>query len=465
MKSVRNHLRLRRQGSALILSLIFIVLFSALAAAMAGMSGANVRIANNHRKLDNTRACAESGLEVMRYWIRQVEILGTTPDDQRFSLMATALQSVLAEVAIVPAVTSTTITIPSVTLNLSQNQEFSAVLTKIDNDTVRLVVTGRYGLLERTISSNCIFGIRAHNVFDYGLASEGPMHLTGAVVTAPGNPKLSVEANAFILSQGSTIALTMEGRTQIGGTVTLTDNTKIVDIVGEKAGIGGLLGQEALENVKHEEVYCEFPAMHPELFYSYATNVLSTASVSGGTHDNLRIPAGLNPTFSAGANLRGVIYIEWPNIVTFSGGTTITGIIVTDGDPTYDPNPNDPTAPTILFGANTSSYSMALLPTEPQFTGLHEQVGTAVLAPGFRVEFTGTFGVFNGAIGANGIEVSGGSGGTINGSIINYSSYPMTLGGNGFLTFNRSGLTEVPAGFVPQLVLHYDPSSYAEVAL
>jgi len=59
----------------------------------------------------------------------------------------------------------------------------------------------------------------------------------------------------------------------------------------------------------------------------------------------------------------------------------------------------------------------------------------------------------------------GNAGGTIQGSIINYSDVQMTLQGNTDLYFNRSGLTEVPAGFVPRLILAYDSSSYLEVPL
>jgi hypothetical protein len=179
----------------------------------------------------------------------------------------------------------------------------------------------------------------------------------------------------------------------------------------------------------------------------------------------VRIPAGLNPTFGGGATLMGVIYIESPNVVTFGGGTTITGIIVTNGDPTYDPPLSDSTAPRIIFGSNVNGYSTTQLPLEPQFTGLHEKTGTFALAPGFRVEFTGTFGMISGAIGANGMSVSGGSDGEIHGSLINYADNTMSLSGNGTLTFNRSGLDEIPAGFVPQIVLHYDASSYSEAAL
>ena len=75
------------------LSIIFIAIVSALAVALASVSGANVQIAENQRKVGTTRACADSGLEVVRYWMNQVAISGTTADDQRFSAIAASLQA------------------------------------------------------------------------------------------------------------------------------------------------------------------------------------------------------------------------------------------------------------------------------------------------------------------------------------------------------------------------------------
>jgi hypothetical protein len=105
------------------------------------------------------------------------------------------------------------------------------------------------------------------------------------------------------------------------------------------------------------------------------------------------------------------------------------------------------------------------LPEETQFYGLRDQIGTFVMAPGFHVSFGGNFGTISGAIAGNGIEFYGNAGGTINGSVLNYSDEEMLLSGNNDLYFNRSGLTEVPAGFVPEIVLVYNPSSYSEVLL
>ena len=63
-----------------------------------------------------------------------------------------------------------------------------------------------------------------------------------------------------------------------------------------------------------------------------------------------------------------------------------------------------------------------------------------------------------------GINFFGNAGGTINGSVVNYSDTPMTLGGSGSLLFNRPDAGSVPAGFEPEIVLHYVASSYTEVS-
>ena len=85
------------------------------------------------------------------------------------------------------------------------------------------------------------------------------------------------------------------------------------------------------------------------------------------------------------------------------------------------------------------------------------------MAPGFHVAFGGSFSSLSGAIAGNGIEFFGNAGGTINGSIINYSNESVTLSGNSDLSFNRSGIEDVPVGFVSEIVLHYDPESYSEL--
>ena len=119
----------------------------------------------------------------------------------------------------------------------------------------------------------------------------------------------------------------------------------------------------------------------------------------------------------------------------------------------------------INITGNVSSRSVSNLPDLPQFADIRTQTGTFILAPGFSASFGGNFDTISGAIAANGIEFFGNAGGTINGSVINYSDEEMTLTGNADLYFNRSGTAEIPAGFIPEIILTYVPSSYTEPVL
>ncbi len=455
--------RRTRRGAALIVSLVFILVFSALATALATMSGTNVQMAENHRRLQTTRACAESGLEILRYWMSRVSISGTTEPSARFSQVAASLQSELTGAGITnvaPVYSGTTITVSDVPLSTARGESFSAVLTALDQDTIRVDVTGHYRSIDRTLRSNYVFGTRASTVFDFGVASKGPVSLQGNVELEGVN--LEIESNAYIESLNDLLALTIQGNSHIAGTVKIVNGLAYVDLQGGKAGIGGATGEEATQPpyVTYDVPATEFPEMVPEHFESYATTTLdpNMDTSADAVLENIRIPAEMNPTFSGHAVLKGVIYIETPNVVLFTGTTDVTGIIVGDGDQTDDSGTNQ-----ISFQGNVNSWPVTELPQEPQYEGLHDQIGTFVIAPGFLVSFGGSFDALSGAIAANGIEFFGNAGGTINGSIINYADTEMSLDGNSDLYFNRSGLDDVPAGFVPELVLQYDASSYGEI--
>jgi hypothetical protein len=176
------------------------------------------------------------------------------------------------------------------------------------------------------------------------------------------------------------------------------------------------------------------------------------------TLDNVRIAANTNPTFTANTQINGVLFIEQPNTVNFNGNADITGVIVGDGDYTDNSGTN-----TITFNGNVSSSSVAELPES--FGTLRDETGTFMMAPGFAVSMGGSFDTLNGCIAANGVEFFGNAGGTIGGSVLNYSDEPMVLSGNSDLSFNRTGEVEVPDGFdiIEDFIIIYDPSAYDEV--
>jgi hypothetical protein len=437
-----------------------VVIFSALAVSMATMSGTNLQIAVNQHKADSARISAESGLDVTRYWLSRISISGTTADDLKFSQIANSLQEDLTSQCITnitPSYNGSTLTIPSVTLDSQGQKSFYGKITKIDKNTLQLDITGVCGAFTRTIRTDYKLGERANTVFDFGVATRGPLTTQGNISIDGVN--IAVESNAYIESLSSFVALTMSGNSNIAGTVKIVNPLATTDI-GDKAGVGGDTGADAMKNIEIGAPAVEFPEMVPSIFYSYATNVLTPSmDLKDVTLTNIRIPGGMNPVFSGHANLNGVFLIESPNVVEFGGGVNITGVIVTNGDSTDDSGTNQ-----LIFRGSVTDYSVDLLPDEPQFAGLRSQTGTFIIAPGFAVSFGGTMDT-SGAIAANGVEFFGNAGGKIKGSVINYADKDMMVWGNSDLLFNRSGTTEIPAGFVPQIVLVYDPSSYTEVVL
>ena len=463
MAPTSNSARSKNRGAVLIISMIFVVIFSALAVSMATMSGTNVQIAENQRKADRARACAESGFDVIRFWLNRVSISGTTAENLRFSQIADSLQEELTSENITNVTTScngSVLTIPSVTLDSPGQKSFYGTITPLDNETLRIDITGVCRSITRTIRAHYNFGERANNVFDFGVATKGPLALSGNIELEGVN--VSVEASVYIESENSNLALSIIGNSQIAGDVSIGNPIASVDLQGGQAGIGGETGQDAINNhVSFGVPPSEFPEPDPGQFESFVTPLDPNIDTSAdATLENVRIAPNTNPTFSGQVILKGIVYIETPNVVTFTGGADITGIIVGDGNLEDNSGVNQ-----IIFRGNVDGHPITELPMEEQFNGLHGQTGTFVMAPGFHVSFGGSFSTLSGAIAGNGVEFFGNAGGTINGSVINYSDEQMTLSGNSDLYFNRSGTTEVPAGFVPEIVLEYNPSSYSEVLI
>ncbi len=424
---------------------------------MASMSGNNLQIADNQQKANRAHTTAESGLQVIRYWLERTTIPWNVSDSGRFEYIANSIQADLADNSIsniTPSYDSSTMTIPSVTLDSGQSQNFSAVIQPITAEIMQIDITGTYGSVSRTIRANYNFGPRANSVFDYGVATKGPLNLSGNILLNGVN--VAVESDVYIESANQNLALSIIGNSQIAGNVKITNPNAYVTLQGGQAGIGGETGQDAIDNYVSIGVEAvEFPTPNPDHFEQYVQNTYDPAE---STFENIRIPADTNPSFSGGVILNGIVFIETPNVVTFIGNTTITGIIVGDGDLNDNSGSNR-----IIFLGTVDSFPVTDLPEdEPQFDGLREETGTFLMAPGFTVLFGGGFETLNGAIAANGIQFFGNAGGTISGSVVNYSDTPMTLSGNSDLLFNRSGVTEIPAGVEPEIILYYDFDSYSE---
>ncbi|MCK4959048.1 MAG: pilus assembly PilX N-terminal domain-containing protein [Planctomycetes bacterium] len=456
----------KTRGSALIIAMAFVTIFSTLAVSMLSMSSSNVNIADNHQKSGRAFESAQSGLEVMRYYMSQVDMPGATPASGRFAVLANSVYASMTSAGLEVTMTldgggdPIALSTGDIVLNSTSSQTFAATLSKtVDLDVVEMDIAGSAGTLDRNLGVRFTFDMREDSVFDYGVATKGPLHISGNIEMDGTN--VAVEASVYIESNSDENALSIIGNSSIAGDVSITNPDGTVTLQGGQASIGGEVGQDAIDNHVFTGVPpTEFPLPNTSHFEQYVGDQVIDidTDISGdATYHNVRIAAGTNPVFTDDVTLEGIVFIESPNVVTFTGSTNITGIIVGDGDVTDNSGTNQ-----LTFLGNVSSASVTDLPDEDHFDAMRDETGTFVMAPGFNVSFGGNFGTLNGAIAANGIQFFGNAGGTIGGSVLNYSDTPMTLSGNSDLFFNRSGTT--PAGFeeVPEIILHYDATSYNE---
>ena len=452
-----------RKGAALILSIIFVLIFSALAASIATLSTTNVQVSNNQRHANRALVSAQSGLEVMRYYLSGIKVSGTVAPANRLQAIAAQLQNKLSSSGITNIVSSyddsaKTVTVPSWLLSSESSQAFNAVIAYGDNyDSLIMDITGTSRQVSKRIRVGFNFATFGNTVFDFGIASKGPVRMHGSVEVEGFNE--AIEASVYIESENSNLALEMIGKSSIAGEVKIVNPIASVD-VSNASSIYGEKGEEALQHVYIGVPPCDFPAPYPANFEQYVANTFDPATDTAAniTLENIRIPAGTNPSFSGNVVIRGLVFVEPPNVVRFSGNAQITGIIVGNGDLDNPAAENQ-----IEFLGTVNSYCVSELPDEG-FSELKKEAGTFILAPGFGVRFGGNFQTLNGVIAASSIEFFGNAGGTINGSVVNYGQAAMNLDGNTDLVFNRSGIAKNPAGFEPTKVLQFLPTSYCEPA-
>jgi hypothetical protein len=446
-----------RNGSAMIACTFVLVVISALAVGLAGLAGANLTLAENQQKANQAFASAESGLEVMHYWLSRVRIPSSTPPAQYFSAVITTVRGELAVNDISNFVVNADGSIPTVALDSSGTQTFRGQWSADANNPALLHVTaiGSSGPASRTLMVEFSIAPYHFPIFNYGIATKGALRF-------PQNPTLTGvtqgwEADVYVESAGSLVAVEVGGNANFGGDIDIGNSLASVDFGGSVL-IGGDAGQTAIDNhvtIGAEQVAFPVPQVAP--FRQYATGpVLDSTfnySGSGMTLTNAVIRAGTNPTFtgSGSVTIQGILYIESPNIVTFAKNVSLQGIIVAAGD-TLNPGTN-----AIRIENNFASGGY---PAGSQFDALRQEQGSSILAPGFAVSFTGNFSSVNGVLAASSLYFSGNASAVVKGTMISYSPDATLVEGNIAMNFDRAAMVEIPAGFDLYRVLDYNPASY-----
>lgn len=447
----------------MILAMVFIVIFSAISIGFLSLSSANTQIADNHRVGNNAINAALSGLEMVRYWSCNSEISfsGLSSPSERYTGYIDNLQSELDDAGIYNTYDADTETLSigsgesPIALDSAADSCFYAIVTSAGTAGINVQITGQAKQITRTIGIQFTYGVRPNSVFDFGVATKGPLELNGSASLT--GATVRSESDVYIDYFGADCPLILAPATEIAGNAKIVNPAAAIGATDIKGEVGGYSGQDALDNsVDVGATPTEFPYPDATHFKQYATGGNYT---NGTSLTNKIIPAGMGTTSSPlkitkNTTINGILFIESPNVVEFGGNVTVNGMIIAEGDYADNSAVNK-----LSF---TGSVDSRTLPTNSEFDALRAEKGTFLLAPGFDLTFWGSFGTINGAIMGNGITFGGNAGGTVNGSVINYSTKTMTVSGSTDITFNRSGITEIPAGFIQEIIIHYNPESYQE---
>jgi len=185
----------KHRGAVLILSMIFLIVFSALAVSMATMSGVNTQLASNQHNVNSALLAAQSGLECGKYLIANIPTLPSTGQnvvsdseaDQVWNILCQHLQNTALDGQTVPSSAGFSDSFGSgdeiVTVPLDYggvNTNFTLRFYRYDYDpqVIKLQSTGTGAEATRQINIEMQV-TKDSEVLKYAVASRGRMWLTG----------------------------------------------------------------------------------------------------------------------------------------------------------------------------------------------------------------------------------------------------------------------------------------------
>jgi len=251
MKSVKERFHPRHRGVVLIISMIFVVVFSALAVSMATMVGTNVELALNHHKVGTALSAAESGLECGRYIIADTlphlqetsfNTVSEAEADQAWNTLCTQVQ---AQPWINGQAQQTESQITSPVINFGDATTiFHVRFTRTDTHTIELEGIGSNGQALRKVRVNMTI-TKDNDVLKYAVAGRGRMWLTGDstihgdVFSSWDRPEISpfnMTSDTTVLGTINTVLTHDQIANQSYQMETLDENGNPIDINGNPLG-------------------------------------------------------------------------------------------------------------------------------------------------------------------------------------------------------------------------------------
>jgi hypothetical protein len=196
MKTIKKYNTKKYSGSALIMAMIFVVICSALAVSLAGMSNSNIQLASNQQKVNSALSAAQSGIECSRYLISLTlpllpstnkNVVSDTEAGQVWTILCQKLQNVAFDSQAVPSASRFTDSSGSgdqiMTSQLAFDNtgvDFTLRFYRYDSDprTIKIESTGVCGETTKTVNMD-LSVTKANDVLEYAVAGRGRMWLTG----------------------------------------------------------------------------------------------------------------------------------------------------------------------------------------------------------------------------------------------------------------------------------------------
>ena len=402
--------RCARSGMTAVLAMLYLTLMASLALGFYSASNTAALVSFNEQKAERARLASESGLDFARFQLMRIAISGKTPKDQHFSTMASKMAANIngsgnvnqgsiylgSNLVRVPADPNAFIK------SDDKGGDFQFVINDLGNDLVEVQVVGRYA---QTIANPLPRGVRMDfaleqkrsHVMDFGLATRGRLVMSGgaAIRGIPDPTKGSI----LLTSPTSGTIMTTSGNTVITGDISAT-NPDANFSIGSGTSVGGSTGTFVASHVHKGTDDPEFPEVDNSIFKPFATNKYVPGKLS---YTNIYIPPNTNPSFASGVKIQGVVYVASPNKVSFSGQSSITGVIAVDTDnPVGNLSTNQ-----IVFSGGTTARGVEYL--DESFGDLRKLTGSFILAPGYSITLSGGFDAAGGAVVADKLTMSGGS--------------------------------------------------------
>jgi hypothetical protein len=468
---------LRRRGVTSLIAMLYLVLMATLAVGFYAVTMTTAQVSNNDERSARAQFAADSGMDFIRYYMGSIIIPSNTSSAQLFNALYTQLGTQINNTQNMPGSAPTislsadgqTIYIPASNkyIKLDSSSSFRIELHKVGNGaTVQAFVYGQYQTSDLT-SARCIrldFNNQSQPapILDFGLATKGTISLSSTA---------HVSANAATLSLGSVLStnsalkpITMSSGI-ISGDVSIATAGGTINWSGspQVAGLGPAAWNGPPAHVHTGVTAPDFPSIDTSMYENYLNThspTIITGSPTGSTFTNLLIKANANPTFPSGSTVQGVVVVELPNKVSFSGSATLQGVIVAANSAGGATALNTNNA--ITFSGSVSASDVSSL--DSSFADLKALGGGAIiLAPTFNVSFSGSTNSLGGTIAGSKLTMSGSSGGNVTGSVMIMDNQATVFSGSAGITIAGKGTSNGITGMRFKSYYVSKPDSYDEV--